>query len=184
MFKNLATLREENGITLIELMVYMALLVIIFIGAYTIYEVANTMYVSASGQADAQISGRVAQASMTKHIRMSESFAEAGDYSIDIRVDVDDDGLWDRVQYYLDGENLYRKINDDEQKLIAGGVRNHTIGKPIFTYYDMHGDEVTDISSRITKTNMMEIDLTIDGNPGKPPAAYTLSSKVTLRNNN
>lgn len=182
MFRTLAPLKSENGITLIELLIYGVFVLLIFIGAYTIFEASDAIYVSASSQAEAQRAGRIAQASITKHLRMAESFATAGDYAVDIRADINDDNLWDEIQYYLEDGCLYRRISGGQQELIISGIRNHIIGKPIFTYYDLHDDLITDQDSRITKTHQVKIDLTIDTEPNRPPDAYTLTSKVTLRN--
>lgn len=177
-------LKKEDGVTLAEFLIYCLLLVVIISGAYTIYEGSETIYTSASSQTDAQRSGRISHASITKHLRMIESFEEAGDYSIDIRVDIDDDSLWDTVRYYLDGDCLYKKVNDEVPQKIAYGIRNQSLGQPLFVYYDNEGIAMTtDIASRITKTYQMEVKLVIDVDETRPPGAYTLSSKVTLRNN-
>lgn len=180
---NLTRLKKEEGTTLIELLVYLGMLTFILYGVYTMYEASEALYVSASSQAEAQGTGRIAQASVVKHLRMTESFAEAGDYSVDIRADINDDNLWDKVKYYSVDGRLYRNINDGQDRLIVSGIRNQVLGTPIFIYYDIHGVAMTtDTASRITKTHQIGINLIIDNEPSRPPEAYVLSNKVTLRN--
>lgn len=176
-------LRTEDGVTLLELMVYGVLIVVILSGAYTIYQASEMIYVTANGQAEAQGSGRIAQASLTKHVRMAESFQLAGDYAINIRADIDDNNIWDKIEYYAVSGTLYRRINDGAQEFIMDGLQNETLATPIFAYYDMDGASLTtDTASRITKTHKVDISLIIDSDPERLPEAYILTNRVTLRN--
>lgn len=178
-----AVMKSEKGTTLAEMLVYAVILVIIIAASYTVYQGSEAIYASSSGQADAQRSARLAQAQMTKHIRMAESFVTADDTSISIRADIDDDNLWDTVDYYTQNGSLYSRVNNGTAREIATGVQNDALNKPLFTYYDIHYAPITtDTASRKTKTYQVEINLVIDTDVNRPPDAYTLTSKVTLRN--
>ncbi len=184
----LSNLRKEDGVSLIELVIYSAILFVIIGGAYTIYEGSEAIYSSASSQTDAQRSGRIAMMLMTKDLRMTESFVQADDYAVDIRADLNDDNVWEDVSYYVDKDSngnycLYTKQGGGQAKQVAYGVKNIDLNQPLFTYYDSSDTAITtDTASRKTKTWKIDINLVIDTTPNRPPGAYTLSSKVTLRN--
>lgn len=175
--------KKEDGFTIAEFIIYGAIIVALIGGMYTIYEGSEEIYSSASGQAIAQRDGRIAQKSLTKYLRMVESFIEANDYDIKFRADVDDDTQWDEVNYYIDSNNLYIKVNNGSAEKLASGVRNEEQNQPLFLYYDNHGSAITtDTASRITKTYQMGVQLVIDTDLEEQPEAYTLSSRITLRN--
>lgn len=175
--------KKEDGYTMAELIIYGAIIVVLIGGMYTIYEGSEAMYSSASGQANAQRDGRIAQRSLTKYLRMVESFMEANDYDITFRADINDDSLWDEVNYYIDDNHLYVKINNGSAEELASGVRNQELNQPLFLYYDNHGSAITtDTASRITKTYQIAVQLIIDTDLSEQPGAYTLSSRITLRN--
>jgi len=181
-------IKNEDGTTLVELLIFAAILVVIIGGAYTIYEGSERIYASSSSQADAQRSGRLAQAAMTKHLRMTESFVVTDDYSISIRADIDDDNLWEEVSYYIEKDasdiyRLYSKVDGGAERELAYGLQNVTLGQPLFIYYDLHDTAITvDVASRKNKTHRIGINLIIDTDLSSPPGAYALSSKVSLRN--
>lgn len=178
-----STLTNESGLTLVELMVYGTLLLVILSGAYMMYEASATIYVIASSQAEAQGKGRIAQTSLAKHLRMTESFQQAGDYAVNLRADINDDNLWDKIEYYMVNGTLYRRVNDGTAAPIMKGLRNEALATPIFSYFDLNGASLsTDTASRATKTHKVEITLIIDSDPNKLPEPYTLQTRVSLRN--
>lgn|GEM_PF-2176551 len=182
-FEFMDTLRNEDGLTLIELMVYGVLLLVILSGAYMMYDASANIYITANGQAEAQGKGRIAQTSLAKHLRMTESFQQAGDYAVNLRADINDDNLWDKIEYYAVNDALYRRINDGTPIVIMKGLRNEALSMPIFNYFDMNGASLsTDTASRITKTHKVEIRLIIDADPNRPPEPYVLQTRVALRN--
>ncbi|NCO66094.1 hypothetical protein [Candidatus Aquicultor secundus] len=183
MVKLTALIKNEKGTTLAELIIYAVILVAILAASYTVYEGSEAIYASSSGQADAQRSARLAQAQMTKNIRMAESFVTADDTSISLRADIDDDNMWDTVNYYTQNGSLYTKVNNGTAKQIATGVQNDALNQPLFIYYNIHFAPITtDTASRKTKSYQIEVNLIIDTDVNRPPDAYTLTSKVMLRN--
>ncbi len=183
MIKLIATVKNEKGTTLAELLVYAVILVVILVASYTIYQGSEAIYTSSSGQADAQRSARLAQAQMTKNIRMTESLVTADDTSISLRADIDDDNMWETVNFYTQDGSLYTKVDNGTAKKIATGVQNDALHAPLFTYYNVHYVPITtDTASRKTKSYQIEINLVIDVDVNRPPDAYTLTSKVMLRN--
>ncbi len=183
MLNVIAVIKNEKGTTIAELIVYAVILVVILVASYTIYQGSEAIYTSSSGQADAQRSARLAQAQMTKNIRMAESLVTADDTSISLRADINDDNMWESVNYYTQNGSLYTKVNNDTPKKIASGVRNDALHTPLFTYYNVHFVQITtDTASRKTKSYQIEVNLIIDTDINRPPDAYTLTSKVMLRN--
>ncbi|MDI6717249.1 MAG: prepilin-type N-terminal cleavage/methylation domain-containing protein [Actinomycetota bacterium] len=181
----LKIIKKEEGITLVELLVYCLIMVVLLGGAYVVYQGSEAIYSSTSSQADAQRSGRIAQAKLIKQLRMLESFEAANDYSISFRADVDNDNLWNAISYYLENERLYAKVDNGQAVELVSGVRNQALNQPLFTYYDQSGSMITtDTASRKTKTQQIGVNLIIDDDINKPPSAFVLTSRVTLRNQN
>ncbi|MHB8840309.1 MAG: PilW family protein [Candidatus Aquicultor sp.] len=183
MVRLIAIIKNEKGTTLAELIIYAVILVVILVASYTIYQGSEAIYTSSSGQADAQRTARLAQAQMTKNIRMTESLVTADDTSISLRADIDDDNMWETVDFYTQNGSLYAKIDNGTAKEIATGVQNDALDMPLFTYYNIHFVPITtDTASRKTKSYQIEVNLIIDTDVNRPPDAYTLTSKVMLRN--
>ncbi len=115
----------------------------------------------------------------------------ASDNSITFYVDMKDDGVVDRVRYWLSGTTLYRGITvpignplsyvgqPEATTSIATDVHNGST--PLFRYFNSSGIQmappinVTDIAS-------VNTTVTVNINPNRAPNNFTLSVGATLRN--
>jgi prepilin-type N-terminal cleavage/methylation domain-containing protein len=143
---------------------------------------------------------------MTAEIR-SASQSNTGAYPVDAISDTDfsfysdinNDGLKERVRYYLVGTTLYKEIivptGTPYQYNVANkvvttfltGVTNIADGVPLFTYYDAtyigsSGGQVAPSSGSINTVRLIGITIRIDPDPNKPPASVQIQTMVAIRN--
>lgn len=142
---------------------------------------------------------------MTAEIR-SASPSSNGSYPIETATsyefsfysDIDNDGLKDRVRYYVSGTDLMKDVTEPAGSPPAynaankvtttfmSGVRNQIEGIPIFTYYDSTytgGESGTVPSGQdVELIRMVGISIRLDGNPNQPPGPVDIISQVSIRN--
>ena len=158
---------NNNGFTLIEMMVTVVILSIIVLGLVTFFSGGIRSWVSGQSQLKAQREARQAMDRMVREIREA-------DYIIDTATN-------DTVDFHtpFDGEISYsynesnKRISRDSVELI-NGVKECT-----FSYYDKNKSPIDPPESdkvSIVKINL-EIDVDNDENPD-----ITLQSEVNLRN--
>lgn len=109
--------------------------------------------------------------------------------------DINNDGLKERIRYYLSGTTLMRGVispsgsplqylsGNETTTEIVHGVRNGSTA--IFTYYDTnYSGSSSPLSAPISVFNvrLVKITLIIDDNLNKPPTAVTVTTQVTIRN--
>lgn len=138
---------------------------------------------------------------LTQDIREA-SFAEDGAYpiaamsttSLIIYADVNRDGLVEKVNYQLQNNNLIRAVTaptgtpptytgDSATQTVSSHIRNDTADRPLFKYFDLQGDEITDFSRR-KDVSLITMQLVIDVDPDQKPASSTIRSSAKLRNVN
>ena len=109
--------------------------------------------------------------------------------------DIDDDGLKDRVKYYLNGDIFTKSVIKPTGNPLAYAVVNEKItplindvanaGVPIFSYYDTGYDGASAPMTQpvsIPAIRLIKINLVIDDNPTQPPAPFSVTTQVSLRN--
>ena len=197
---NLKKTHKQKGITLIETLFGVAVfaLVAIAIGTFS----RNLWYYNrAIGNGlDSADAGRNLLKNMTTEIRTASS-ANTGAYTISqasassftFYSDIDDDGIRERIRYFLSGTNLERGIIEPSGnpltynsaneviKTVAGNVTNSTI----FEYYDKNYDGSTAaLASPITipSVRLVKMTITVDKDANNPPAPMTFSTQVSMRN--
>lgn len=197
---NLKKTHKQKGITLIETLFGVAVfaLVAIAIGTFS----RNLWYYNrAIGNGlDSADAGRNLLKNMTTEIRTASS-ANTGAYTISqasassftFYSDIDDDGIRERIRYFLSGTNFQRGIIEPSGnpltynsaneviKTIAGDVTNSTI----FEYYDKNYDGSTAaLTSPITipSVRLVKMTITVDKDVNNPPAPMTFSTQVSMRN--
>lgn len=109
--------------------------------------------------------------------------------------DLDDDGLAEKVKYYVEDGNLTKSIiepdpvtyqyDENNEKIIR--VIHDVIDNNIFYYFDSNYDgtaSTTPLSEPVTpsEVRMIKIELGIDSDPNKPPATFWVTTQVSLRN--
>ncbi len=185
--------------TLIEAMVWIAVLVIVFeaLGMTLQYFYRTNRY--ALEQANAVTSGQRGLEQMVKVIREA-AYSSQGAFpivSIDddefvFYADVDSDALIERVHYYLSGTELMRGIIEptgnppdyvgaESVSQVASYVRNTSLATPIFTYYDELGNQITDYDNWAF-VRFVQVTLVVNIDANSLPNQLSLNSSAALRN--
>ncbi len=121
--------------------------------------------------------------------------AETATSSFAFYSDIDQDGLREKIRYYLD-ENDFKKsiikptgqplVYDSTNEQIIRVVEN-VIDDEIFLYFDSSYDG-TDLTAPLTQpvtisdVRLVKITLNIDSNPNKPPGPIEVTTQVSIRN--
>ena len=190
---------RRNGFTLVETLVGIAIFIVIFL-VLTLFSKNVWTYNSfIGGELEAINNGRLALKTMIAEIRTASS-GNNGSYAINqasatsftFYSDIYDNGLKEKVRYFLNGTTLQKGVikptgsplaytGSETITTLVPNVTNSTI----FEYYDKNYDGNTAALSTptdISALRLVKITITIDKNVNQPPAAVTISSQVSLRN--
>jgi len=201
--KKLFLIQSASGYTLMEILVVLFIFSILLVGAETLYTNTVNNNTTMTNSLNAQADVRKAFVAMVATIRTS-SQSSSGAYAIDTASstyfafysDLNGDGLKEKVRYYLSGKilkqgvikptgnpSVYNPANETITTLVKD-IAN-TAAQPIFYYYDdFYNGTTSPMSMPITIANvrLIKIDLLIDHDPLKPPAAQEFTTQVSIRN--
>jgi len=194
--------KTKKGMTLVELVVAMSVLVIVSAGLSTFF---ITIWEAKSNEVEMGNSLLIVSQTvnkMTTNIRQGGSQADSGAYFIDsaddfdlvFYSDIDNDLHMERVHYYKDGTEIKMgttepilgtnptyPILDETTVVIAKNVTN-TVSEPIFTYYDnTYAALVTPAS--IAPIRLVRVSVSVNTDPTKI-SDVTISSLTSFRNIN
>jgi prepilin-type N-terminal cleavage/methylation domain-containing protein len=192
----------NKGFTLMEILVTIAIfsLIMIAIGTFA----RNTFYynnIFSNGLTSYDEANKLLQP-IASEIR-SASPSSLGAYNIESATDTsfvfftdtNNDGLKERVRYFLSGTALRRGViaptgsplkyltANEVIKDIVPNLKNGTTA--IFTYYDTNYNGSTAPMTQpvsITTIRLVKITLIIDIDPNRSPIPVTISTQVSLRN--
>ncbi len=191
----------NRGFTLIEILIAMALTSAILVFAtYFMVDISN-LGTNLSDKLGAEFELQLTLGTMISEIR---SMGPAGNGAYPIATattttftfysDIDGDGTFEQVRYFLQGTTLKKGVihpiatqpvqYPPANEVISDVVHYMTPGV-IFTYYPAGlPDEMTPLAApvNISQIRLVNIIGTIDKDPAKPPPATTLSTRVTIRN--
>jgi len=199
-----AKIKNQSGVTLLELSIAIGIFVII-VFAWNNFTIQN-LRSSAYGQEQLEAI-RQAQKGidlMAKELR-ELSTAENGSYGLELAgdqeiifySDIDQDVYTERVRYFLDNENLKKGIveptgnpltydfNNEKIFVVSEYVRNNT--EPIFIYfnsdypYDTTNNPLP-APARLIETKLINIFLRINIDPLRAPDDFDLYTDIQLRN--
>lgn len=192
-------MNSKYGFALIEILFGIAIFLSI-IGALTLFSknvwVYNSFVSSGLSTTD---TGRQMLRTMISEIRTA-STANTGAYLIEQATsssflfysDIDNDGLKEKVRYFLVGTKLQKGVikpagspysyNSTNEKIsiLASNVTNIA-----FSYYDKNYDGTTAAMSfpiNLPNVRLIKISVTLDNDPNRPPAPTVFSSQVSIRN--
>ncbi len=109
--------------------------------------------------------------------------------------DINNDGLKERIRYFLSGNILKRGVispsgnplqyssNNEIVTEVVHSIVNDSI--PIFTYYNSNYNGSTQALVQpvsVLDVRLVKITLVIDTNPNKPPGPVTITTQVSIRN--
>jgi len=184
---------NKKGLSLIEILVTMGIFIIVIImaGDFIVTGFRATRFESEQDMAIQ--SARNGLDVISREVRGANQ-SEQGDYPL-ARIeeedfiyyaDVDDDGLMERVRYYLIGTNLYRVVTEPgplgnysttpATTTISQYMNNQD--EPIFSYFDNNYDE----TSIINQVRLIKAYLVVNVTPTVMPNDYIVETDVHLRN--
>ncbi len=191
----------NKGFTLIEILISVALFtsVVLIISVFTM-DISSFSFVFgenliAQQELQQSLSGMVREIrSMGPSNNGSYPIMSAGSNLITFYTDTDDDGLFERVRYYVEG-GIFKKavlkptgnplVYDPAQEKISELVHNVTNGDNVFSYYagTYTGTEPAlpfPIDIPLVKT--VKAELIVDQNPLVPPVPQSFSITAMIRN--
>lgn len=191
-----------KGFTLIEILIVIFLvgLISIVIGSFSVDIFSLSRIIGADLSTQQEI--RVALKQISSELRSASQsssgsypIAEASSTSLTFYSDIDDDGLKERLRYFLQNSIVkkgtlkptgnplvYNSANETVVDLVRGVYATTT---PIFSYYNSAYDgESAPMPQPVTTTTVRLIKIIImaESDPSKAPAPFTLTTEVTLRN--
>ncbi len=193
------TIPNNKGFTVVEVMISLAIFVFI-IGALTLLSRNLWQYNSflSSGLNTADATKNILK-TMTAEIRTASSGSNGG-YAINqasvssftFYADTDNDGLKEKIRYFIDGTVLKKGIivptgspldytQTEKITTLASNITNTNI----FEYYDTNYDGTTPpLSSpiNVAAVRLVKITVTIDEDPNRSPGPSTISTQVSIRN--
>lgn len=194
-------MNRRQGFTLIEVLVYIfiAMGFIVVIGSFVSDITDFRSYFDEALTVEQEI--RLTLARMIPEIR-SAAQSNIGNYPIESATqtsfvffsDIDSDGLFERVRYFLNGTTFQKGVikpsgnpltYNPANEIIVDVIHNIVLGYDIFHYYDggYSGSEpALGFPVNIPDVRMVAVTLTADqvGQPGAAPISMT--GKVTIRN--
>lgn len=193
-------LRNEKGITLVELMVAFVLLSLITITVYNLYlYAARSMQHSTNKLRDRQ---RASFASKLMERDIREIEESAGFESISLAnannlifySDFDNDEAPEKVEYILTSGILYRKVTEpdsnDPPYTYTGTQKTATAclnvtNNQMFRYFSEYETELTSLplsAAQRQTVKLIKISISVDSTPGELPPGINLETDVNLRN--
>lgn len=190
---------RERGITLVETVVWVAVTTMIFVAIVQSVQVFYRTNTYAVEQGFAVSSAQRGIESMIKTVRES-AYSSNGAYpiilmatsSFSIYADIDDDPFIERVRFFIEGNLLKRGVidpsgdppvytNPETITTLSDYVRNVEKNVSLFTYYDMNGLLMADLS-KLAEVRFVEATIIVNINPYRLPNQFTLRSTAALRN--
>ena len=190
---------KGGGFTLIETLIGVAIFVLI-LGVLANF--SKSIWTSNSfimAELQGTNAGRTALKTMVAEIRTASS-GNNGAYAIGIATstsltfysDIYDDGLKEKIRYFLNGTTLQRGVIKPTgsplgytgSEIITTLVSNVT-NSSFFSYYDKNYDGATAALATpvdISAVRLIKITITTDVNPIQAPSPITFSTQVMLRN--
>lgn len=194
--------KNSKGFSLIEvsISIFVFTLVVIAIWAFQHYVFSLNATLSAGLGAEEEM--RRTFKTMTSEIRaMSSSnigaypIAEANSTSFIFYQDLDDDGLKERIRYFLDDKILKKGTvkpsglpltYDLGDEVVSEVIHNVANGEtPIFNYYDANYDGATPPMTEpinLSSARLVKITVAVDRDPARPPGPLTMTTQVSVRN--
>ncbi|MFA6515312.1 MAG: prepilin-type N-terminal cleavage/methylation domain-containing protein [Candidatus Paceibacterota bacterium] len=195
-------IKKDKGFTLLELLITIAIfsIVMVMFSSFTrdIFKYEDIF----SGGLTSYDEARKILQPIASEIR-SASPSSLGAYPIETAgetnfaffADIDNDGLKERIRYFISGNNLMRGViipsgnpiqylsNNEVSLEIIKGVNNGLT--PIFTYYDnSYNGDTPPLTQPVSVSGirLVAITLLIDNDPNNPPLPVSVTTQVSIRN--
>jgi prepilin-type N-terminal cleavage/methylation domain-containing protein len=193
---------QNKGLTLIEILITMAIFTFIM-GAVSLFARDIFQYEDIfSGGLTAYDEARKVLQPIASEVR-SASPSSLGSYPIEVAgdtnfifySDINNDGLKERIRYFLSEGALVRGViipsgnplqysssNEIISEIVHGIINNSTA---IFTYYDSNYDGNTSPLTQpvpVLNVRLIKITLILDIDPNRQPLPVTVTTQISIRN--
>jgi prepilin-type N-terminal cleavage/methylation domain-containing protein len=191
--------KNKNGFTAIELLVGIAIFVLVLSALATFSKSIWTSNSFIIADLEGANAGRAALKTMVAEVRTASSGSN-GAYAINAATstsltfysDIHNDGLKEKIRYFLNGTTLQRgeikptgsPLGYTGSETITNLISNVT-NSSIFDYYDKNYDGTTaplPAPISISDVRLIKITITTDLNPIRAPSPITFTTQVMLRN--
>lgn len=185
--------------TLVETVVWVTVTTMIFVAIVQSVQAFYRTNTYAVEQGFAVSSAQRGIESMIKTVRES-AYSSNGAYpiiamatsSFSIYADIDNDPFIERIRFFIEGNLLKQGVidpngdppvytNPETITTLSDYVRNVEKNVSLFTYYDVDGLLMTDLS-KIAEVRFVEATIIVNINPYRLPNQFTLRSTAALRN--
>ena len=200
-------IENKKGMTLVETIVAIGIFAIGIQGFTLLFLKTwkNNSFIIEEGMTSMAVSRCVTElASNLRKIRQADSGEypiKSGDgFSLTVFLDVDNDGITERVHYYLDQSNLKMGTtkpsgtpavypSGDQQAKIIGSYVTNAQNEPIFYYYNKEypGDTTHNplsVPIDVGQVRLIKIHLFVNINPVRAPDNVKIETFAELRNLN
>src|SRR3989339_850533 len=188
----------KKGFTISELLISIFILSVLTLGVSTFQRDVFSLNFALQNGLSAQMSARRVVKTMVAELRETGPsalgaypIASASSTSITFYSDVNNDGLRDRVRYYVSGTNVkrgiiapsgnpltYNSANEKISNVISDFIASST--RPLFEYYpaDYAGSTAPlTYPVNIQSVRLVKVTAIIDKNPGRSPAQIVVTSQ-------
>lgn len=193
----------KKGLTIAELVISIAILSVLAVTIGTFQRDIFSLNFSAQNNLSAQLDARHVLKQMIAELRESSAsslgaypIALASTSALTFYSDVDNDGIKERIRYYLSGTTLrraeltptgsplvYVDANEEITSVVANVANNATTS--IFSYYpSTFAGTSTPLAQPVTIANirMININVVIEKDANKSPVPLVVTTSVVLRN--
>jgi type II secretory pathway component PulJ len=194
--------KSKSGFSLIETLIAFSVFLLLLDSIWVMYKNTNDTNNILTSGLNTQMEVRRAFALMTANIR-SASPSSIGAYTIAAASstafiyysDMNNDGLKERIRYFLSGSILKEGIIEPSGSPLTYNIANEKIydiihgldngASPAFSYYNKNYDGFTAALAapiNIPDIRLIKINLIIDADPLVGPGAATFTTQVSIRN--
>jgi prepilin-type N-terminal cleavage/methylation domain-containing protein len=199
--KTKSNLNQSSGFTLVEVLVSVMVLGLLAIAIATFQKNIFIQNVFLQNSFFAEMEARTALKKMIAEMRTMTSagtgaypIALADNHDLTFYADLNNDGLKERIRYFLASSTLMRGQTApsglpltyvDANEKILPAVHNVSTSTDIFSYYNKFYEGTSSplmAPINIPDIRLVQLSLKIDADPNHSPTAMTFTSEVSIRN--
>lgn len=194
---------HNKGITLIETAIALAIasLIVVVVGAFArdVFYFNDILQIGLNNVTEA----RKVLRPFANEVRSAQpsnigafALAQTATSSFAFYSDIDNDGVRERVRYFLEGDEFRKGIIEPTgsplvynpaHESVVKVIRDVVATDAIFNYYDSAyagGTTTPALAHPVAPANvrLVRVDLTVDANPNRAPSLMTVTTQVTVRN--
>jgi prepilin-type N-terminal cleavage/methylation domain-containing protein len=193
---------DTDGFTIVEILIALSIFTIVGVVALVFQRDVLRLNAVLHGNLDAQQEARRTFRQLTRELRAAAPSStgtfvieNAGTSTLTFYSDIDDDGLQDRLRYFLEGTTLKKGViaptgNPPTYNPLSEVIANriHYIANtttPIFEYFDTNYDGSTaplPTPVNLPSVRLVKASVFIDRVPGQAPGPVMMTTQVTIRN--